>query len=78
MEGLDEALLGLSAEDSKTFTSTLVAGDHAGEEAEVTVTVHEGGSIVLTPIRAAIDAKTAGAAAKRLIKKNAALFKRLS
>jgi antitoxin component of MazEF toxin-antitoxin module len=47
-------------------------GDH------VTVTLHEGGSIVLTPIRPAIDPKKAGAAAKRLIKRNSALFKRLS
>ena len=45
---------------------------------QVTVTVHEGGSIVLTPIRPAIDPKKAGAAARRLIKKNSALFKRLS
>jgi trigger factor len=39
VEGLDEALLGLNAQDTKTFTSTLVAGDHAGQEADVTVTV---------------------------------------
>jgi trigger factor len=39
VEGLDVALLGLNAEDSKTFKSTLVAGDHAGQEADVTVTV---------------------------------------
>jgi len=45
---------------------------------QVTVTVHEGGSIVLTPIRPAIQAKEAGAGARRLIKKNSALFKRLS
>jgi antitoxin component of MazEF toxin-antitoxin module len=45
---------------------------------QVTVTVHEGGSIVLTPVRPAIDSKKAGAAARRLIKKNSALFKRLS
>ncbi|HMG06754.1 MAG TPA: hypothetical protein VK581_14950 [Chthoniobacterales bacterium] len=45
---------------------------------QLTVTVHEGGSIVLTPVRPAIDAKEAGAAAKRLIKKNSVLFKRLS
>ena len=45
---------------------------------EVTVTVHEGGSIVLTPVRPAIGPKTAAAAAKRLIKKNSALFKRLA
>ncbi|MFD0856162.1 trigger factor, partial [Actinomadura adrarensis] len=39
IEGLDDALLGVSAEESKTFTSTLVGGEHAGEEAEITVTV---------------------------------------
>jgi trigger factor len=37
--GLDEALVGLNAGDVKTFTSTLVAGEHSGEEAEITVTV---------------------------------------
>ncbi len=45
--------------------------------AQPTVTVHEGGSIVLTPLRPTIAPKMA-AAAKRLIKKNSALFKRLS
>ncbi|HWL94598.1 MAG TPA: hypothetical protein VNT79_13830 [Phycisphaerae bacterium] len=45
---------------------------------QMTVTVHEGGSIVLTPIRPAIQSKEAAAAARRLIKKNSALFKRLS
>jgi len=50
----------------------LKVGDH------LSVTVHEGGSIVLTPVRPTINAKTAAAAAKRLIKKNSALFKRLS
>ncbi|MFF5260305.1 trigger factor [Actinomadura viridis] len=38
IEGLDEALVGLSAEESATFTSTLVGGERAGEEAEITVT----------------------------------------
>jgi antitoxin component of MazEF toxin-antitoxin module len=45
---------------------------------QMTVTVHEGGSIILTPIRPTIPAKTAAASAKRLIKKNSTLFKRLS
>jgi antitoxin component of MazEF toxin-antitoxin module len=45
---------------------------------QVTVTVHEGGSIILTPVRSAISAKKAAAAAKHLIKKNNVLFKRLS
>lgn len=39
IEGLDEALVGLSAGESKEFTSTLVAGEHAGKEAAITVTV---------------------------------------
>ncbi len=45
---------------------------------QLTVTVHEGGSIVLTPIRPAIDPIKAGATARRLIRKNSSLFKRLS
>lgn len=39
VEGLDTALSGMSAEESKTFTSELVGGDRAGEEADITVTV---------------------------------------
>lgn len=39
IQGLDEALIGLKAGESKDFTSTLVAGEHAGKEAVVTVTV---------------------------------------
>jgi trigger factor len=39
IDGLDEAVRGLSAGESKTFTSQLVAGDHAGKDAEITVTV---------------------------------------
>lgn len=39
IEGLDEAVIGLSAGESKEFTSTLVAGEHAGKEAVITVTV---------------------------------------
>ena len=45
---------------------------------EVTVTVHEGGSIVLTPLRPTIEPEQAAATARRLIEKNDALFKRLS
>jgi antitoxin component of MazEF toxin-antitoxin module len=45
---------------------------------QVTVTVHAGGSIILTPVRPAIEAKKAAQSARRLIKKNSALFKRLS
>ncbi|WP_418607843.1 trigger factor [Georgenia sp. SUBG003] len=38
LEGLDEALVGLSAGETTTFTASLAGGEHAGEEAEVTVT----------------------------------------
>ncbi|GAA1490311.1 trigger factor [Brachybacterium sacelli] len=38
LEGLDEALIGLSAEETTTFTSKLAGGDRAGEEALITVT----------------------------------------
>lgn len=38
LEGLDEALTGLSAEETTTFTAPLAGGERAGEEAEVTVT----------------------------------------
>ena len=39
VEGLDEALAGLSAGESKSFKTTLV-GTHDGEEVDVEVTVH--------------------------------------
>jgi antitoxin component of MazEF toxin-antitoxin module len=45
---------------------------------QITVSVHEGGSIVLTPVRPVIAPAKAAATAKRLIKKNAELFRRLS
>jgi trigger factor len=40
LEGLDEALVGMPAGESKTFTTELAGGEHGGEQAEVTVTVH--------------------------------------
>ena len=39
IEGLDEAIVGLKEGESRVFTTTLAAGDHAGQEAQVTVTV---------------------------------------
>ncbi|HEX8780530.1 MAG TPA: trigger factor, partial [Nocardioides sp.] len=39
IEGLDEALVGMKAGDSTTFTSELVGGDLVGQDVEVTVTV---------------------------------------
>ena len=40
IEGLDEAITGAKEGEEKTFTSKLVAGEHADEEAEVTVKVN--------------------------------------
>jgi len=39
VDGIDEAVTGLAAGESATFTTVLVAGGFAGREAEVTVTV---------------------------------------
>jgi trigger factor len=39
LEGLDEAVTGMSAGGSGTFTTTLAGGGYAGREAEVAVTV---------------------------------------
>jgi trigger factor len=39
MEGLDDAVRGLSADESKTFSTALLSGPNAGESADVTVTV---------------------------------------
>ncbi len=45
---------------------------------QVSVTLHEGGAIVLTPVRRAIEPKPAAATARRLIRKNSELFRRLA
>jgi trigger factor len=39
LDGLDEAITGLAAGEKADFATTLVGGDHAGEEATVTVEV---------------------------------------
>ncbi|WP_461171617.1 trigger factor [Arthrobacter sp. Z1-9] len=39
LEGLDEAVTGLSIDEDAIFNTTLVGGDHAGEEAQVKVAV---------------------------------------
>ncbi|HET8928259.1 MAG TPA: trigger factor [Microbacterium sp.] len=39
LDGIDEAVESLTAGEETTFRSTLVGGDHAGEEAEVSLTV---------------------------------------
>lgn len=39
IEGLDDALVGMSAGETKTFTAPLAGGEREGEDSEVTVTV---------------------------------------
>jgi trigger factor len=39
LPGLDEVLVGMSADESTTFTTQLVGGEYAGRDAEVAVTV---------------------------------------
>jgi trigger factor len=41
IDGLDEALVGMSAGDEKTFTTQLVSGDLVGEDVEVAVAVSQ-------------------------------------
>lgn len=50
----------------------LTAGD------QVNVTVHEGGTITLTPMRPKIAAAEAAKSAKELIRRNRELFRRLA
>jgi antitoxin component of MazEF toxin-antitoxin module len=45
---------------------------------EVSVSLHDGGSIVLTPLKGMIAPERAAQTATRLIRKNTKLFKRLS
>ena len=60
------------------FDSALMEMTHLKVGDQVNVTVHEGGAIVITPLRPAIDPKRAAETAERLINKNSELFKRLS
>jgi trigger factor len=39
VDGIDDALAGAEAGEAKTFTTKLLAGEHTGKDAEVTVTV---------------------------------------
>lgn len=45
---------------------------------EVNIEIHSGGTITLTPVRPVIAPDAAAATAKRLIRKNSGLFRRLS
>jgi antitoxin component of MazEF toxin-antitoxin module len=60
------------------FDSALreLTGLKAGDE--VNVTVHEGGAIVIAPMRPVVGTEDARARARKLISRNAKLFKRLA
>ncbi len=60
------------------FDSALMelTGLKAGDE--INLTIHDGGSIVITPVGAGVDAKEAGDRARTLIRRNSKLFKRLA
>lgn len=60
------------------FDSALMELAHIKVGDQVTVSVHEGGSIVVTPVRPVIKPDMAAVTARRLIKKNAELFRRLA
>lgn len=60
------------------FDAALMDLAHLKVGDQVAVTLHEGGAIVLTPVRPAIEATKAATTAKRLIRKNTELFRRLS
>src|SRR4029077_10126291 len=40
LDGLDQALIGMTAGESKTFSTELAGGEFVGQDADVTVTVH--------------------------------------
>jgi antitoxin component of MazEF toxin-antitoxin module len=60
------------------FDAALMDLAHLKVGDRVNITVHEGGSIMLTPVRPLIRPSQAKATARRLIRKNAELFRRLS
>ena len=60
------------------FDAALMDLAHLKVGDQVAISVHEGGTILLTPVRPSIEVKQAAATAKRLIRKNTELFRRLS
>jgi len=61
------------------FDAALMDLAHLKMGDQVNVEVHEGGTITMTPLQStAIGAERAAEVAKRLIRKNAELFRRLS
>lgn len=53
-----------------------LTGIKAGDQ--VNITVHDGGAIVITPLRPVLSAADAAATARHLIQRNTEVFKRLA
>jgi antitoxin component of MazEF toxin-antitoxin module len=60
------------------FDSALMDMAHLKIGDQLSITVHESGSIILTPLKQVLDPEKAADTAKRLIRKNSELFRRLS
>ncbi len=60
------------------FDAALLELAHLQPGDQLNVEVHAGGTITLTPVNPAISPAKAGATAKRLIRKNREIFRRLS
>jgi antitoxin component of MazEF toxin-antitoxin module len=60
------------------FDATLMDLAHLKVGDQVNIEIHDGRTISLTPLNPTIEAKRASATARRIIRKNAELFRRLS
>ena len=60
------------------FDSALMEMAHLKVGDQVNVSVHDGGSVILTPVRREISEEDARSAARNIIAKNSELFDRLS
>jgi antitoxin component of MazEF toxin-antitoxin module len=63
---------GLIFDASLCELSGLKAGD------QVNVTVHEGGAVVITPMKPAVGVEEARTSVRKLVRRNRKLFKRLA
>jgi antitoxin component of MazEF toxin-antitoxin module len=60
------------------FDAAIMEMAHLKVGDQVNVELHEGGTITITPLRPGIEPEKAANVARRLIRKNSELFKRLS
>ena len=60
------------------FDNALLDMAHLKAGDQVNISVHEGGTVTLTPLRRAITAEDARDSARKLIRKNKEVFRRLA